>query len=170
MHKSRGVRLARHCLASYLSTMTMRRSAKERRLATGLVPVARAYRQHLDRELAGLSLSHSTALAVMLLGRMADGVRQGALAERLGVEGPTMVPVIERIERAGLVERRPDPADRRAKTLHLTPAGRDLALRAEERSVAVRARVFAGIDDAALDAAIQVIERLQQVLDMADQA
>jgi MarR family transcriptional regulator for hemolysin len=69
-----------------------------------------------------------------------------------------------------LVERRPDPVDRRAKTLHLTPAGHDLAMRAEERSVAVRARVFAGIDDAALDAAIQVIERLQQALDGADPA
>jgi MarR family transcriptional regulator for hemolysin len=80
------------------------------------------------------------------------------------------VPLVERIERAGLVERRPDPVDRRAKTLHLTPAGHDLAMRAEERSVAVRARVFAGIDDAALDAAIQVIERLQQALDGADPA
>ncbi|MBB4618952.1 MarR family transcriptional regulator [Sphingomonas abaci] len=143
----------------------MRRSARERRLAAGLVPVARAYRLHLDRELAGLSLSHSSALAVMLLGRMADGVRQGELAERLGVEGPTLVPLVDRIARAGLIERRGDPADRRAKTLHLTPAGRDLAERAEERSAAVRARLFAGIDDAALDAAIQVIERLQSALD-----
>ena len=136
----------------------------ERRLATTLIPLARAYRRHLDRALAGLSLSHSSALAVMLLGRMDDGVRQGMLAEQLGVEGPTVVPLVDQIERAGLAERRPDASDKRAKTIHLTPAGRSLAALAETRSAEIRSALFADIPAEDLAIAITVVERLSQAI------
>lgn len=150
--------------------VSLRSSSPQRQLTTLLVPLARAYRRHLDRELADLSLSHSSALAVMLLGRMEDGVRQGALAEQLGVEPPTVVPMLDQIERAGLAERRPDPADKRAKTLHLTDAGRTLAAAAEARSAEIRSALFAGIDPAEIAVASKVLERLAQALAAADAA
>ncbi|MBW6527016.1 MarR family transcriptional regulator [Sphingomonas sp. RHCKR7] len=141
-----------------------------RHLTTLLVPLARTYRRHLDRGLAELSLSHSSALAVMLLGRMEDGVRQGALAEQLGVEPPTVVPMLDQIERAGLAERRVDPADKRARTLHLTAAGRALAVEAEARSAEIRAALFAGIDPDEIATAGRVLERLARALAAADEA
>ncbi|MBO9623335.1 MAG: MarR family transcriptional regulator [Sphingomonas sp.] len=143
------------------------RSALERRFATTLVPAARAYRHHLDRELAGLALSHASAVAVMLLGRCEGDMRQGMLAEQLGIEGPSVVPIVDQIERAGLAERRPDPTDGRAKTIHLTEAGQALAARAEERSAEVRAALLAGVDAGDLAIAAKVIEQLQKALDAA---
>ncbi len=140
------------------------RTQLERRLATTLIPLARTYRRHLDRALAGLSLSHSSGLAVMLLGRMEDGVRQGMLAEQLGVEGPSVVPLVDQIERAGLGERRADATDKRAKTIHLTPAGRALAAQAEVRSTQIRSALFAGIPADDLAIAISVLERLGQAI------
>lgn len=106
----------------------------------------------------------------MLLGRMEDGVRQGLLAEQLGVEGPSVVPLLDQIERAGLAERRPDPTDKRAKTIHLTGAGRALAAQAEERSTQVRAALFADIDQGDLAVATQVLEQVAHALDTSDPA
>ena len=139
--------------------------ALHRRLGGLIVPVSRAYRKYVDNRLASLPLSHSSALAVMVLGRLGDGVRQGVLAEHLGLEGPTIVPMIDRMERAGLVERHVDPDDKRARTVHLTAMGRDVAEQAEAMSAAVREEVFAGIDQRDLDATARVLEHLQAVID-----
>lgn len=129
-----------------------------------LLPLGRAYRRHVDRALASTGQSHATALAVMLLGRLGDGVRQGALAEELGVEAPSVVPLIDAMAREGLVERRVDPTDKRARTLHLSDAGRDLAARAEIVSAEVRAQLFAGIPDADVATAVAVMRRLSDAI------
>jgi MarR family transcriptional regulator for hemolysin len=139
-------------------------STLQRDFGARLVPLARLYRRYLDRGLAALSLSHSTALAVMVLGRIGDGVRQGALADELGVEGPTVVPLLDQMERAGLVERRVDASDKRARSLHLTDAGRALARQAEERSVTIRSAVFDAIPDADLAIALRVLDQIRAVL------
>ncbi|MFV1917985.1 MarR family transcriptional regulator [Sphingomonas sp. MJ1 (PH-R8)] len=129
-----------------------------------LMPLARAYRRYIDKGLSSLELSHTTALAVMLIGRMGDGLRQGTLAEELGLEGASLVPLIQQLLQAGLLDRRPDPEDGRAKTLHLTDAGRSLAAEVEERSATLRARVFASIPDEDVAAALRVMDRLAVVL------
>lgn len=132
----------------------------QRQFSALLMPLARAYRRYVDRALVSTGQSHATALAAMLLGRMGDGVRQGALAEQLGVEAPSVVPLVDAMEREGLVERRVDPTDKRARTLHLSAAGRQLANDAEIVTARVRAELFAGIADADVAAAMRVMARL----------
>jgi MarR family transcriptional regulator, organic hydroperoxide resistance regulator len=53
-----------------------------------------------------------------------DGLTPGEIARRLGVATPTIVNTATRMEEAGLVARRPDPADARLVRLHLTARGR----------------------------------------------
>ncbi len=137
-------------------------------LASLLAPVARAYRRHVDRAFLSLGVSHSLALPVMLLGRLGDGVRQGALVEALGIEPPSLVPLLDQLERASLVERRPDLTDKRAKTLHLTPTGRELATRAEAAAQDLRAKLMAGIPAADIETTARVLERLRVTLDAAE--
>jgi DNA-binding MarR family transcriptional regulator len=55
----------------------------------------------------------------------------GELAARLGVDPPNLTTMVDDLERAGLVERRPHPTDRRAKVVVATAAGLTLARRAE---------------------------------------
>ncbi|RXZ35703.1 MarR family transcriptional regulator [Sphingomonas desiccabilis] len=129
-----------------------------------LMPLARAYRRYIDRGLSSLELSHTTALAVMLIGRMGGGRRQGTLADELGLEGASLVPLIQQLLQAGLIDRRPDPEDGRAKTLHLTDTGQSLAAEVEERSATLRDRVFAGIPDGDVEAALRVMDRIAAVL------
>ncbi len=132
-----------------------------------LAPLGRAYRRHVDRAFLSLGVSHTLAMPVMLLGRLEDGVRQGALVDALGIEPPSLVPLLNQLERAGLVERRPDAVDKRAKTLHLTAAGRDLAARAEVVANAVRADILSDIPAADIEVAARVLNRLQVSLDQA---
>jgi MarR family transcriptional regulator for hemolysin len=129
-----------------------------------LMPLARAYRRYIDKGFSSLDLSHTTALAVMLIGRRSDGVRQGVLADELGMESASLVPLIQQLVQAGLVDRRPDPEDGRAKTLYLTESGQTLAAEVEERSAALRGQVFAGIPDEDVQAALRVMDQLANAL------
>ncbi len=129
-----------------------------------LIRVSRAYVRYSNKSLAGLALSQSTALAVMLLGRMGDDVRQVDLAEALDITSASLVPLVEQIVRAGLAERRPHPTDRRVNTLHLTDGGRALAARAEAKAADNRAKLCAGIAEGDLKAAIRVLTQLEAAL------
>ncbi|MBB4617277.1 MarR family winged helix-turn-helix transcriptional regulator [Sphingomonas abaci] len=145
-------------------------SLLQRRFAAAVIPMARAYQRYLDRGLAGLALSHTAALTVMLVGRAGEGLRQGVLADRLGLEAPSVVPLIDQLERSGLVERTVDATDKRARLLRLSDPGRAVAAQVEARTAAIRAEVFAGVDEGDLVAAIRVLERLEAFFGTGDEA
>ncbi|HVV93638.1 MAG TPA: MarR family transcriptional regulator [Hyphomicrobiales bacterium] len=90
-----------------------------------VVEVARLLRRRYDRALdrAGLGLTHAEARTLALIGR-APGRRQASLAEALAIEPMTLTGLLDRLEAAGLVARRTDPADRRAKLVAATPKAR----------------------------------------------
>jgi MarR family transcriptional regulator for hemolysin len=85
--------------------------------------LGRAWRREANQALADHGLSEATALPLLVLSRRGKGVRQGELAEQMGIEGPSLVRLIDLLQNERLVERREDPTDRRAKMLHLTPMG-----------------------------------------------
>lgn len=64
-----------------------------------------------------------------------DGLRLTELASRAGITAQSMGELVDDLEAKGYVERRPDPADRRAKRIHLTARGRRNA-RAAKRAIA----------------------------------
>lgn len=103
--------------------------------------------------LAPLGLTHPQfvllARAFWLAGR--EGVpTQARLAERSGVDVKTASDVIARLESRGLVERKPDPRDSRAKLVHVTPRGADLARMAFPAVECADEAFFAGVDGRAL--------------------
>jgi len=108
------------------------------------------------------------ALAVMLIGRAAEGLRQGALADQLGVEAPSVVPLIDQLERSGLVERRVDTTDKRARLLHLTAAGTTLAAQVEARTAEIRQTLLACIEAEELVIATRVLDRLHATMTRLD--
>ncbi len=85
--------------------------------------LARLWRREANQALADHGLSEATALPLLVLSRRGKLVRQGVLAEEMGIEGPSLVRLIDLLQAEGLVERREDPTDRRAKILHLTATG-----------------------------------------------
>lgn len=69
-----------------------------------------------------------------------DGLTPGEIARRLGTATPTIVNTATRMEEAGLVVRKPDPADARLVRLHLTPHGRSVRVPVREARAAIERR------------------------------
>lgn len=122
--------------------------------------VARRWRRELDEALSGFGLTDASWRPLVHLGRLGEGARQNDLARSLGIEGPSLVRLLDRLAAAGFLERREDPSDRRAKTLHLTPEGRRLV----DRLVAVVSDACASlldeVDEADFAACMRVFARL----------
>lgn len=143
-------------------------NALSRAFTGELLRLARTYRREVDRSLAEHGISEARALPVLHIGRAGGGMRQGALAEELGIEGPSLVRLLDQLCAAGLVERRDDPRDRRAKTLHLTDQGRDLAVVMEALLEGVRARLLAEVTAEDMAATLRVFSALGAELEAAD--
>jgi DNA-binding MarR family transcriptional regulator len=62
----------------------------------------------------------------------AEGLSQQAIGEAIQAPASRMVAIVDELERRGLVERRPNPDDRRVRALYLTTAGRELLARGRE--------------------------------------
>ena len=109
---------------------------------SALMVLSRAYRGAADKALADYGLSQATAWPVILAGRLGDGVRQGALAEALGVEGPSLVRLLDKLCSGGLVRRECDVNDRRANLLWLTDRGQTTFVELEQALNALRAQLL----------------------------
>jgi DNA-binding MarR family transcriptional regulator len=68
-----------------------------------------------------------------------DGTRLTTLAERSGITHQSMGELVQALERAGYLQRRPDPSDRRARLIHLTEKGSDLVRHAIAHSSEIEA-------------------------------
>ncbi|KAB1078214.1 MarR family winged helix-turn-helix transcriptional regulator [Methylobacterium soli] len=126
-----------------------------------LLQAGRLWRRAADTVVERHGLSDATALPLLLIGRLAGEPRQSTLAEAVGVEGPTLVRLLDQLCAAGLVNRREDPTDRRAKVLTLTPAGEAAVATIEAELTQLRETVFAGVSAADLEASLRVFQALQ---------
>jgi DNA-binding MarR family transcriptional regulator len=88
-----------------------------------LARVCRAHRGNVGELLAEVGLHVGQEMVLIELWEN-DGLRGGELAERLGVEPPTVTRMLRRLEKCGLVERRQDPRDARSFRIYLTEEGR----------------------------------------------
>ena len=91
----------------------------------------------------------------------AEGQSQQALAERLGVPPSRMVAMVDHLEEGGLVERRPDPGDRRVRGLHLTRKGRGVLDKAGAIAIDYETRLCAGINREEREQLIDLLQKLQ---------
>lgn len=127
--------------------------------------LARRLRQAVDAELSQLGLTEATWRPLVYMRRLGDGVRQKELATALSIEGPSLVRLLDSLERRGLIERREDENDRRARGLHLTRAGRELAVRAAKAGNAIQTRLLSSVPTADLEACERVLGTLGRELE-----
>jgi DNA-binding MarR family transcriptional regulator len=100
--------------------------------------------------------------SVMRAISQAEGQSQNALAEFLHIPPSSMVALIDHLEARGLLERRPDPGDRRSWRLHITPAGRGVIEGAWELAAGFERTLCAGFTS---DQRGQLMEMLCHVAD-----
>ncbi len=133
--------------------------------SVGLIPLSRVWRRRIDERLAGFGLSEATAGALVQISRTGGGARQGAIADVLGIVGPSVVRLLDQLCAAGLVERRDEPGDRRAKTIYLTQAGEALAARLETVLTELRTDFLASVTAEDLAACARVFRAVGETLD-----
>ena len=137
----------------------------EERFSGALHNTSRAWRQALDRLLKYLGVSQASWMTIAVAAKAPGPLSQSDLADRLGVEGATMVAMVDRLVRAGLVMREPSTTDRRVKRVVLTQAGNLLYDKVRAEAAAFRKDLLAGIDPKKLLAATELLEGLQGIID-----
>lgn len=106
--------------------------------------VARLLRRNFDRRVSGLGLTQAQWRTLAYLARH-EGINQTSLAELLEVKPITLARLLDRLEEAGWVERRGDPADRRVFRLYLTEAAQPLLVEMEQIAAKTRQDALAGL-------------------------
>ncbi|CCM74995.1 MarR family winged helix-turn-helix transcriptional regulator [Rhizobium mesoamericanum] len=90
-----------------------------------------------------------------------DGINQRELADKLELETPTLVRILDAMEGQGYVQRRVAGSDRRAKEIYITETGKVVAGEIDDIAVKVRAQVIAGIPENDLKTTLDVIRAMQ---------
>jgi DNA-binding MarR family transcriptional regulator len=109
--------------------------------------LSRLIRAEMDRRIAdaGLGLTPGEGRTLAHAAR-AGMVRQNVLAEQIGIEAMTLSTYIDRLEAKGLVERVPDPDDRRAKLVRLTETASDTLGGVNAAAASIRKDASAAMD------------------------
>jgi len=90
--------------------------------------VMRRVYDYYDQRLSAFDLTPSQFFVFNAL-CMGDGITVGEIGERVYLDSSTLTGIIDRMERSGYVERRPNPDDRRSVLVYLTPKARELSPR-----------------------------------------
>src|SRR5450631_1593889 len=118
----------------------------EERFSGALHNTSRAWRQAVDRRLKYLGVSQASWMTIAVAAKARLPLSQSELADRLAVEGATMVAMVDRLVKAGLVVRQPSTTDRRVKRILLTDAGNLLYDKVKAEAAAFRKELLADID------------------------
>jgi MarR family transcriptional regulator, transcriptional regulator for hemolysin len=137
-----------------------------RSVSSTLVLAARRWRRTSHGVLASYGVSEACAVPLLTANRLGEAVRQVTLAEHVGIEGPSLVRLLDQLCAAGLVRRDEDPEDRRAKTITLTDEGRVVTARMEERLVTLRARLLKGVTREDLETTLRVLNAFSTTHEM----
>ncbi len=127
--------------------------------------VARLLRRHMDQRAQALGLTSAQWRVLANVARCEmlgqEPLNQTALADLLDMEPITLSRHVDRAEAAGLIIRKPNPADRRAYRLFLTDEARELVASFRVVSAEVLKEALEGITDKERDALIDVLERIR---------
>ncbi|MBA1193974.1 MAG: transcriptional regulator, MarR family [Pseudomonas sp.] len=128
----------------------------QHRFGMQLAQMSRGWRAELDRRLAGLNLSQARWLVLLHLARFEQAPTQRALAQSVGVEGPTLARLLDSLEAQGLVQRQAVAEDRRAKKIQLCAPAKPLIEQIETIANALRAELFEGVSEVDLEVCMRV--------------
>ena len=125
--------------------------------------VSRLMRREFQKRLEGSSLTLAQARALVYVSRN-EGIRQVDLADLLEVQPMTLARLIDQLASDHLVERRPDPTDRRAYRIHLTNAAAPHLAAIEDVVVTVRRHASRHLGKAEVDAVVAALQQMRDNL------
>jgi MarR family transcriptional regulator, transcriptional regulator for hemolysin len=125
--------------------------------------VARLLRTYADYKAAQFGITRAQWAVLVRLER-SEGLNQTELADMLDLQPITLTRLLDKLSDSGLIERRPDPGDRRAKRLFLTPAARPLLKRLAELGEETMTNTLAGIDPESIEKMVSQLALVKENL------
>jgi MarR family transcriptional regulator, transcriptional regulator for hemolysin len=120
---------------------------------------ARLFARAIDVKLKPLGLSSAYMPVIFALAH-GQALSQRALTEAASIEQPTMAATLARMERDGLVMKRPDPNDRRSSLYSLTPVGMEMTEKVRAAGHAVNAAAMEGLSEAEREAYLALLGKV----------
>ena len=134
-------------------------------LGAQIAQAARVWRRVVDHRMRPFGLTEATWLPLLHLARAPAAMRQKELAASLSLDSSSVVRLLDALETAGLIERREDGADRRAKAIVLTPHGRATVAKVERVAQQVRGDALAGLAENEVATASRVLDHVCRTLE-----
>jgi DNA-binding MarR family transcriptional regulator len=100
----------------------------------------------INEEFAGLGITHRQWEVLAWISYLGE-LSQTELADKMGIEAPTLVGVLDRMERDGWIQRVPSETDRRKKLIRVTERVEPVWAQMVARGLAIRARAIEGISE-----------------------
>lgn len=125
---------------------------------------AKAFQKTLDLELrkkAGVTISQFRVVVTLI---QYPGSTQKEIADKVGVEGATLVPAIDKMEGEGLLKRKPDSKDRRVNRIYLTPKADSLWNSMMECVLHIRKVSTKDVSDAELQTTLNTLKKISKNL------
>ncbi|HXX05632.1 MAG TPA: MarR family winged helix-turn-helix transcriptional regulator [Candidatus Bathyarchaeia archaeon] len=125
---------------------------------------AKTFQKVLDSELrknVGVTISQWRVVAALVL---YPGLTQKEIADKVGIEGATLVPVIDKMENEGLLKRRADSKDRRVNRIYLTPKADSLWNSMMECALRIRKISTRDIPEDQLKTTLETLRKISQNL------
>lgn len=135
-------------------------NAQELNFSRLLHLTAHAWRQAIDRRMKDNGLSMSSWMAVATIAIQPVPISQKELAQALGLEDASVVPLIDRLVRQQLVERIQPDEDRRKRLLLVTSEGQKLYQRLKIEADSLRHELLANVDSEELAITQRVLQQL----------
>jgi len=116
-----------------------------REIAVNIMDVARMLRTYADQRARQFGISRAQWVVLVRLDR-SEGLKQSELADILDLQPISLTRLLDRLAENGLIERRPDPNDRRANRLYLKPAARPVIEQLTKLGAGMMEEVLDGLD------------------------
>ena len=123
--------------------------------------VSRLYVQRFEQRARALGLTLSQSKALVYLGKH-EGISQAQLSELADIEPMNLCRILDRMEADGWMERRSDPADRRARRLYLKPKAAPLLKEIQQLVDLTREESLAGISAGEAELLVTLLERVHR--------
>src|SRR5206468_4992107 len=127
-----------------------------------LFGTARAWRTRLDQRLRPLGLSQGKWRTLIHLSQGGNKLTQKEIAERMGIEGPTLAGLLDRLQEDGWIERRESPNDRRCKIVHLQRGSKPVLEKIFNTAHGLRHELIEDVRPDDLEACIRVLTQIRK--------
>lgn len=125
--------------------------------------LARHWRQEVDLAMRALGMTEATWRPLLHLAQLGEAARQKDLAESMGIDGSSLVRLLDHLEERGLI-RRGNGSDRRTKSVCLTEAGGEAMAQARTVVRALERELLGGFSDAEAASLAHALEMIESAI------